>query len=275
VDQRPRVVVCVSATADGRVALNREQVLMAEPTGSIWAGLAPPSMEHQLAARDAELDRRYQPGAVLEGSGTFVTDAAGSLDDLPAVTGDPDELYTDFLVPDIVDRPAPPHRWFAVVDGRGRVRWQYKSSGDFDVLVLVARRTPAEYLAYLRAERICYLVAGDERVDLDAALRRMAIRLQVTCVQSTAGGGLNGALLRAGLVDELDLTLMPALAGGLGTPSIIDGPALGIGEHPTKLRLLSVYAETDGTVRLRYEVQPGSAGKSGAKSDGEPEPTVR
>lgn len=149
-----------------------------------------------------------------------------------------------------------------MVDGRGRVRWDHKGGGDFDLLVLVARGTPAEYLAYLRRERISYLVAGNERVDLEQALIRMATRLQVTCVVSKAGGGLNGALVRDGLVDELHITLLPTLVGGLDTPSIIDGPALGTGEKPTRLRLLSVHTETDGTVWLHYEVRRDTAKNS-------------
>ena len=120
--------------------------------------------------------------------------------------------------------------------------------------MLVCRSTPADYLGYLRRERICYLVAGQDRVDLAAALAAMATRLGVRCVLSTAGGGLNGVLLRAGLIDELSLSLTPALVGGLGTPSVVDGPPLAVGERPTPLRLLSVHADAGGTVRLRYEV---------------------
>jgi len=82
----------------------------------------------------------------------------------------------------------------------------------------------------------------------------MAVRLDIRCVLSTGGGGLNGALVRAGLIDELALTLAPALVGGVGTPSVLDGPSLAVGERPTQLRLLSLHTDTTGTVRLRYEV---------------------
>jgi hypothetical protein len=54
-------------------------------------------------------------------------------------------------------------------DRRGRIRWTEKHPGR-DVLVLVCRSTPADYLGYLRRERICYLVAGEERMDLPGAL---------------------------------------------------------------------------------------------------------
>ena len=129
-----------------------------------------------------------------------------------------------------------------------------KGGGQWDVLVLVAHGTPAPYLAYLRKERTCYLVAGEERVDLSVALRKMRGRLGVTCVISKAGGGINGALLRAGLIDEIHLLISPTAVGGLGTPTLFDGPELAPGEAPTQLRLLFAHAETDGMLWLRYEV---------------------
>jgi riboflavin biosynthesis pyrimidine reductase len=38
------------------------------------------------------------------------------------------------------------------------------------------------------------------------------------------GGELNDALFRAGLVDELHLTLCPMIFGGRSAPTIADGP---------------------------------------------------
>ncbi len=246
-DERPTVVVSVQASVDGRVTLRRDCLLMGEDAARIWESLRPPG----AAAVDAARDAQQQAEAVLEGSGSLVASTVGPLDGLPPA--DADDLYDDFL-PDAV-RERPGHeKWFAVVDGRGRVRWTMTRNGEFDLLVLVARRTPADYLAHLRREEISYLVAGDERVDLGAALRRMRARLGVTRVVSHAGGGLNGALLRAGLVDEIDLLVLPAAIGGQGTPAIFDGPPLGDGELPVRLRLLGTQTETDGTVRLRYEV---------------------
>jgi riboflavin biosynthesis pyrimidine reductase len=54
-------------------------------------------------------------------------------------------------------------------------------------------------------------------VDLSAALAKIRTQLGARCLVSQAGGGLNGALLRAGLVDELHIITVPALIGGLMT----------------------------------------------------------
>jgi riboflavin biosynthesis pyrimidine reductase len=60
--------------------------------------------------------------------------------------------------------------------------------------------------------------AGRGRVDLAVALTRLdAVMAPPTFVQVEGGGRLNGSLLEAGCLDELNLTLSPRLAGGTGS----------------------------------------------------------
>lgn len=149
-----------------------------------------------------------------------------------------------------------------VVDSRGRIRWSYKGDNTVRLLVLVCRSTPPAYLAYLRREEIPYLIAGSGRVDLPLALSSLQVQLSASCVISEAGGGLNGALLRAGLVDELHLVLLPALIGGRETPTTFDGTPLRPGDGAHRLRLLTVRTSQDGAVWLHYETQQPSLPKS-------------
>lgn len=68
------------------------------------------------------------------------------------------------------------------------------------------------------------------------------------------GGVFNAAMLRAGLVDELDVLVLPGIVGGSGTPTLADGPVLVPEDAPIALELLS--SETlEGVVRLRYRVR--------------------
>ena len=239
IDQRPRVIISVTATADGRVTLDRDSRLLDPETNARWKSLWPPDVEDLLAQRAALIDELHHPTVILEGSGTFVPPDSGPLD-LPPSSED---LHHDFL-------PLRSPKWFAVVDGRGRVNWTYKQDGDTHLLLLVSSTTPPSYLAHLRREHIPYLVAGATHVDLPTAMAKMRTQLGVNCVLSQAGGTLNSALLNAGLVDELHLITIPALVGGLTTPSMIDGPLL----TPVPLRSVKVTVGAHGTTWSRYEI---------------------
>ncbi|GAB3948658.1 hypothetical protein GCM10029976_080300 [Kribbella albertanoniae] len=247
--ERPRVVINVEASVDGKVALTRDALLMQQPSTDLWAAMTPPAADPAPTDILELVRQQYGCNAILEGSGSLVAES-DIPEELPPYDGD---LYEHFLPADIVGLPSPPLMWFTVVDSRGRVRWTEKHE-NWAALVLVAESTPAAYLAYLRREHICYLVVGQDRVDLTQAIAAMGTHLGIRCILSSAGGGLNGALLRAGLIDELYVTLAPALIGGLGTPSIMDGPPLALGEAATKLQLLSVNTDTSGSVRLHYAV---------------------
>lgn len=243
---RPRIVVSVTATVDGRVTLNRGERLLDEGPNRRWRAARPADVDDLLAQRAAAIEQRHHPTVVLEGSGTFVADSVGPLV-LPGTSTAAEDLWTDFL-------PHPSPRWFAVVDGRGRVAWAHKGDGETSLLVIVSRTTPLPYLAHLRREQIPYLLAGAGRVDLESALTKIHSQLGASCLLSEAGGGLNGALLRAGLVDELHVITIPALVGGLDTPSIMDGLPLEPGSVPPRLRTIDVKVGAHGTIWAHYEV---------------------
>ena len=250
---RSKVVVLNGASVDGRLAVTPGKLLLYGDER--WAALGKPSAFDVFAWLKTE----HPVGATLEGSGSFVPEGQAP-DPLPPVEGDVEALYRDYLPERLVQRPD--HvGWFAVVDGRGRVRWGYKDGAAFGdewagwyLLVWVGRHTPPEYLAYLRSKEVPYLVAGDGPVDLGKALCKMKALLGVECLLSTGGGRLNGALLRAGLIDEVNVEFLPALIGGVDTPTLYDSPALGPDEVVTSLELISCQVQPGGRVWVRYAV---------------------
>jgi 2,5-diamino-6-(ribosylamino)-4(3H)-pyrimidinone 5'-phosphate reductase len=251
---RPRVVTFNLVSVDGRLTLAPGVNLMAgdERWSAVIEGIGDP----YLWVREA-----HDPDLLLEGSGSFLApdDAepppsyAGAEQRGPAPEGE------HHLPPDVVGVPG--RRWFAVVDGRGRVDLQFTEWPDpawagWHALVLTSRAAPAEHLARLRERGIPYLVVGDDHVALPEALRLLGEHLGVRAVVCTGGGRLGGAFLRQGLVDEVDVEILPVAIGGLGTPALFDATPLASDEWPTRLELVSDEALPDGRVRLRYRVLP-------------------
>jgi 2,5-diamino-6-(ribosylamino)-4(3H)-pyrimidinone 5'-phosphate reductase len=144
-----------------------------------------------------------------------------------------------------------------IPDSRGRLRcWHLLRREPYwrDVVALCSRSTPGSYLAHLDRIRVDCIVAGDDRVDLRAALEELNARHGVSVVRVDAGGTLNGALLRAGLVDEVSLLIDPCLVGGTTPRSVFQVPDLTSSEGVVELRLVQLEKVRGDVVWVRYEV---------------------
>ena len=242
---RPWCVTHNLASVDGRLTLAPGVNLMAGDArwAAATAGVGDPY---------AWVREFHDPQVILEGSGSFL---AEDDDDVPPAAGS--AQIEHFLPAHVVD--VPDRRWFAVVDGRGRVDIRFKEWPDpawagWHVLVLTSPAAPAEHLRQLRERGIPYLVTGGSRVDLALALSLLGSELRARTVVCTGGGGLGGALLRAGLIDEVDIEVLPIAIGGRGTPALFDAPPLQPDQWPVRLDLLAVEQLDGGRLRLRYTV---------------------
>ena len=82
-------------------------------------------------------------------------------------------------------------------------------------------------------------VCGRREIDFPAALRWLRKEWRVKRLLCEGGGELNAALLRAGLVNELHLTVCPKIFGGRNAPTIADGLGVSRLAHATALELIS------------------------------------
>lgn len=122
---------------------------------------------------------------------------------------------------------------------------------DSRCLVVVPEDAPADRVA-AAAERADVVVAGTGGVDLAGALGRLR-EAGASVVLAEGGPSLLGQLVAADLVDELCLTLSPALVAG-ESARVTHGPDLPDGLAP--LRLVRVI-EDGGVLLLRYVVERG------------------
>ncbi|MGI5835975.1 MAG: RibD family protein [Chloroflexota bacterium] len=144
-----------------------------------------------------------------------------------------------------------------VVDSRGRVgnpSWLRKQPYWRDVVMLCSRSTPKDHLSYLDSKKVEYLVVGEEKVDLRSALEQLNELYGIRVVRVESGGTLNGALLRAGLVDEVSLMIAPTMVGGSAIRPLFRAPDLTSPDGVINLKLLQMEKLEEDCIWLRYEV---------------------
>ena len=145
------------------------------------------------------------------------------------------------------------HASFAfAVDARGWLAW---TSSDIDgdhVVAVLSERVSDEYLAFLRERGVSYVLAGAHDVDLALALEKIGARFGVRTLMLEGGGKFNGAMLRAGLVDEVSLLVAPIADGSTGTPTLFDTDGDGA-TH--RLVLDAVERRAADVLWLRYRVE--------------------
>jgi len=91
-------------------------------------------------------------------------------------------------------------------------------------------------------------------VDLREGLERLASDHGAKVIRVDSGGTLNGALLRAGLIDEVSVLMLPQLIGGTTPSSLFRAEDLPANAAPISLELISSRELKGGTLWLRYRV---------------------
>ena len=140
------------------------------------------------------------------------------------------------------------------VDAKGVLRFQENEVQGDHVVLLITERVSNDYLAHLQSAGVSYLFCGRKEIDLHVALRKLGHAFHLRKLMLQGGGKFNGAMLHAGLVDEISQVMVPVADGGTGISSFFDIP----GDPPPKaaasLRLLSRKPLAGGVTWLRYRI---------------------
>jgi riboflavin-specific deaminase-like protein len=191
-DHRPYVVLNMVATADGAATVAHRT-----------APISSPADRHLFHELRAHVD------AVMVGAGTVRNERYGRL------VRDPQRRERR------VARGLAPDPLAVVVSRRLTVTPDLPLLADPHSRVVVLTASVAELSGC--AADVSYLrPAPGEEVDLSAMLARLRTEHGVRSVLCEGGPNLNTSLLPAGLVDELFLSIAPALAGSAGSLSIVD-----------------------------------------------------
>ncbi len=118
-------------------------------------------------------------------------------------------------------------------------------------LVATVEDAPRDRIERIAANAEVWRV-GTGRVDLERLLDRLRAERAVERLLVEGGGELNWQFLARDLVDELYVTIAPALLGGRDAPTLLAGEGFAMAEH-VRLRLVDVTREQD-ELFCRYEV---------------------
>jgi riboflavin biosynthesis pyrimidine reductase len=153
-----------------------------------------------------------------------------------------------------------------VLDAHGRIGWGRSDIGGDPIVVVLTEAVADAQLAGLRSEGVHYFFAGKTHIDLSLTLDILNRELGVKRLLVEGGGATNGAFLRAGLVDEINLIVCPGVDGTKGAPSAFDTAEAASGQQaPIKAMTLESNQTLDGgAVLLRYRVENELAKTSGS-----------
>ena len=216
------VVVNAAMSADGKLSSRRREQIAISGEADF-----------------ARVDRlRAEVDAVAVGVGTVLADD-------PSLVRHDEAHRADRRSPDA----APPAR--VVVDSRCRTPEDAAIlDGGSETYVLTSESAPDERRQGLEEAGATVLVAGEERVDLPAALAALAGE-GVDRVLVEGGGELIFSLFEAGLVDELSVFVGGMVIGGREAPTLADGEGF-VADFPA-LELAGVERLDDG-VLLRWSI---------------------
>lgn len=144
-------------------------------------------------------------------------------------------------------------RLFITVDPDADIFYTSDRFRGDNIVTILGTNATNDYLVMLEEKGISYIVLEDPTV-LDEALSVLYDKFGVRKISLQGGGIINGAMLAAGLINELSLVIYPGIDGLSTSPSIFE--FLGTSdERPASgqvLELISSQTFDNGIVWLRY-----------------------
>jgi len=144
-----------------------------------------------------------------------------------------------------------PDGYCVSVETCGKMQWKDSTLDGQPLVCIVGTGTSVAYLDYLKQKGISYIVVKAEpRVDVSRAMEVLCEQFGVERMTLCGGGTMNGAFLKAGLIDEVSVQIAAGIDGRKGRMCSFDGFP-DVDTLPQSLTLTSV-KQQGPTVWLRY-----------------------
>jgi len=121
------------------------------------------------------------------------------------------------------------NRFSVGIDVKGLLRWKENflyigkekiDSNKFNLVMVVTKETPMEYLSYLRSKNISYIFGGEKELDFSVVFKKLKVEFNIDRVILEGGGSINGSIIAEELIDEISLLLMPLVINNVEAPEL-------------------------------------------------------
>lgn len=148
-------------------------------------------------------------------------------------------------------------KYYVSIDPSGKLGWDspdltYGQTRAHVLEVLTGKASNA-YKALLRELGISYIVAGDEELDVELLLDKLAELFGIETLMLGGGGVLNWSVIQAGLCDELSVVIAPVADGSSDAPALFE-TAGRTSDAPRGIQLQAAEPRDGGAVWLRYTI---------------------
>lgn len=114
-----------------------------------------------------------------------------------------------------------------LADIKGKLRWKGNTIifGDKSVhqlVIVVTKHTPQEYIAYLQHKDISYIFAGEKEINFVELFKKLKSDYQVDTLVLEGGALLNGSVMVEDFIDEISLLLTPLVLNKSDSPSLFE-----------------------------------------------------
>lgn len=233
---RPRIICHMVSSIDGRLLVDR------------WTPPARGIEKGTLSQRYEEIAAQFGAGGWMVGRKTMTYYANGTPRPSTTTAAFPRETFcADGRGRDIA----------VAIDPHGKLHYGTDQADGNHLVTILGEQVSDTYLAELREDNVSYLFAGPDGHDLHRAMDILGDSFGIKTILLEGGGIINGAFLKAWLIDEISLLVYPGIDGLAGMPSIFeyegtpdDRPATGL-----SLRHTSTDTLDGGMVWLRYGVE--------------------
>lgn len=149
--------------------------------------------------------------------------------------------------------------YYVSVDPSGRLGWESSTLTYADttahVIEVLTGKTGNAYKAFLRKLGISYIVAGNETLDYELALKKLKELFGIKTLMLGGGAALNWSFIQAGMCDEVSVVVAAAADGSPATQTLFMAREGLSHASPVRFALQSAEAREGGSVWLRYLVK--------------------